>query len=59
MDYTIYQVDAFTDTLLKETPCVVPLEKWLDDSILLNIAKENAVPETAFFVKNDKNIHLR
>ena len=60
MDYTIYQVDAFTDTLFKGNPaCVVPLEKWLDDSILLNIAKENAVPETAFFVKNDKNIHLR
>ena len=60
MDYTIYQVDAFTDTLFKGNPaCVVPLEKWLDDSILLNIAKENAVPETAFFVKNDKYIHLR
>ena len=60
MDYTIYQVDAFTDTLFKGNPaCVVPLEKWLDDSILLNIAKENAVPETAFFVKNEKNIHLR
>ena len=56
MDYTIYQVDAFTDTLFKGNPaCVVPLEKWLDDSILLNIAKENAVPETAFFVKNDKS----
>ena len=60
MDYIIYQVDAFTDKLFNGNPaCVVPLKKWLDDSILLNIAKENAVPETAFFVKNDKNIHLR
>ena len=60
MDYIIYQVDAFTDKLFSGNPaCVVPLKKWLDDYILLNIAKENAVPETAFFVKNDKNIHLR
>ena len=52
MDYTIYQVDAFTDNIFQGNPaCVVPLDKWLEDSILLNIAKENAVPETAFFVQ--------
>ena len=60
MDYTIYQVDAFTKNLFQGNPaCVVPLDKWLTDSILLNIAKENAVPETAFFVQNKEGIRLR
>ena len=49
MDYTIYQVDAFTDTLFKGNPaCVVPLEKWLDDSILLNIAKEKGIVKPTY-----------
>ncbi|MDG1762917.1 MAG: PhzF family phenazine biosynthesis protein [Flavobacteriaceae bacterium] len=56
----LYQIDAFTDHLFGGNPaCVVPLNKWLDDNILLKIAKENAVPETAFFVEREKNIHLR
>jgi predicted PhzF superfamily epimerase YddE/YHI9 len=60
MDYSIYQVDAFTDSLFKGNPaCVVPLDRWLEDDILLNIAKENAVPETAFFVQKNNEIHLR
>ena len=60
MDYSIYQVDAFTDSLFKGNPaCVVPLDRWLDDDILLNVAKENGVPETAFFVKKNNEIQLR
>jgi PhzF family phenazine biosynthesis protein len=56
----IYQIDAFTNQLFKGNPaCVVPLSKWPDDKILLKIAKENAVPETAFFVKKQNSIHLR
>ena len=39
--------------------CVIPLKEWLSDELLLKIAKENAVPETAFFVKKNKKIHLR
>ena len=51
MDYSIFQVDAFTNSLFKGNPaCVVPLDKWLKDGMLLNIARENAVPETAFFI---------
>ena len=60
MDYSIYQVDAFTDSLFKGNPaCVVPLDRWLDDDVLLNVAKENGVPETAFFIKKNNEIHLR
>lgn len=60
MNYKIYQIDAFTDTIFGGNPaCVVPLDKWLPDEILLKIAKENAVPETAFFVDKGEKIHLR
>ena len=51
MQYEFYQVDAFTDTVFGGNPaCVVPLATWLPDGVLLNIAKENAVAETAFFL---------
>lgn len=51
MQLSLYQIDAFTDQLFGGNPaCVVPLESWLDDSLLLKIAKENAVAETAFFI---------
>ncbi len=60
MKLNIYQIDAFTDKIFEGNPaCVVPLVTWLPDDVLLKIAKENAVAETAFFVDNDKKIHLR
>lgn len=60
MKYRLYQVDAFTDKLFKGNPaCVVPLDAWLPDDLLLQIAKENAVAETVFFVIKDGKIHLR
>jgi PhzF family phenazine biosynthesis protein len=60
MKLELYQIDAFTNKVFKGNPaCVVPLEYWLDDKILLNIAKENAVAETAFFVIKENSIHLR
>ena len=60
MKLDLYQIDAFTDKIFGGNPaCVVPLQKWLADDVLLNIAKENAVAETAFFVMNGNKIHLR
>jgi PhzF family phenazine biosynthesis protein len=60
MKLPLYQIDAFTDTVFGGNPaCVVPLEKWLPDALLLKIARENAVAETAFFVRNGERIHLR
>jgi predicted PhzF superfamily epimerase YddE/YHI9 len=48
-----YHVDAFTDELFKGNPaCVIPLENWLKDDLMLKIAAENGVAETAFFIKN-------
>ena len=43
MELDLYQIDSFTDTIFKGNPaCVVPLNEWLSDEVLLNIAKENA-----------------
>ena len=43
----IFQIDAFTSEVFKGNPaCVMPLEQWLPDDILLNIAKENNVSES-------------
>ena len=60
MKLNLYQIDAFTDKTFGGNPaCVVPLDNWLGDDILLKIAKENAVAETAFFVDQGDKIHLR
>lgn len=60
MKLNLYQIDAFTDKTFGGNPaCVVPLDKWLTDDILLKIVKENAVAETAFFVNKGDKIHLR
>jgi PhzF family phenazine biosynthesis protein len=60
MNLKIYQVDAFTSELFGGNPAaVVPLEKWLDDKTLQNIAAENNLAETAFFVKEGDHYHIR
>ena len=60
MKFNLYQIDAFTDSVFGGNPaCVVPLKEWLPDSLLLKIAKENAVAETAFFIDNGDKIMLR
>lgn len=54
MKLPIYQIDAFASTVFRGNPAaVVPLEAWLSDDILLNIAAENNLAETAFFVRKD------
>ncbi|NVJ60121.1 MAG: PhzF family phenazine biosynthesis protein [Gammaproteobacteria bacterium] len=56
----IYQVDAFTDKVFQGNPAaVVPLYSWLDDRTLLNIAAENNLSETAFFILGADKIELR
>jgi len=50
----IYQVDAFTEKVFSGNPAaIVPLDEWLDPHILQEIAVENNLSETAFFVKNE------
>jgi len=60
MKLELYQVDAFTSAVFGGNPaCVVPLSEWLPDELMLKIAKENAVAETAFFIDNGATISLR
>ncbi|SCY62877.1 PhzF family phenazine biosynthesis protein [Butyrivibrio sp. INlla14] len=55
-----YIVDAFTDRIFSGNPAAVcVMDKWLDDSVMMQIAAENNLSETAFIVKEDKGYHLR
>lgn len=60
MSLSIYQVDAFTSKLFAGNPAaVVPLEEWMTDEKMQNIASENNLSETAFFVKEGESYRLR
>ena len=60
MKLEIFQVDAFTSKPFAGNPAaVVPLESWLPDETMLDIAAENNLAETAFFVKNGDGFDLR
>lgn len=51
MKLPIYQLDAFTDTLFAGNPAaVMPGKKWLPDALMQQLAMENNLAETAFFV---------
>ena len=60
MKLEIFQVDAFTSKPFGGNPAaVVPLESWLTDETMLQIAAENNLAETAFFVKNGGQYDIR
>lgn len=55
-----FQVDAFTKKIFGGNPAaVVPLEFWLDEELMQRIAEENNLSETAFFVKEGDEYHIR
>jgi PhzF family phenazine biosynthesis protein len=48
---TLFQIDAFTDRLFGGNPAaIVPLRQWIDDTLMQQLAMENNLAETAFFV---------
>jgi PhzF family phenazine biosynthesis protein len=52
MKLKLWQIDAFATKVLEGNPAaIVPLDDWLDDSLMQKIAGENNLAETAFFVK--------
>lgn len=60
MKLNIYQIDAFASRPFTGNPAaVVPLERWLPDDVMLNIAMENNLAETAYFVANGDGYDLR
>lgn len=51
MKFTLYQIDAFTGNLFGGNPAaVIPLDEWLDEKLMQQIAMENNLSETVFFV---------
>lgn len=60
MRLRIWQVDAFASRRFGGNPAaVVPLEAWLADELMLAIANENNLSETAFFVRDGNEYHIR
>jgi PhzF family phenazine biosynthesis protein len=60
MEIPIYQVDAFASRPFRGNPAAVcPLTGWPDDGLMQQIAAENNLAETAFFVPEGKGFHLR
>lgn len=60
MKLRLFQVDAFTSEVFGGNPAaVVPLSSWLDDDLMQQIAAENNLAETAFFVPGEKRRGLR
>ena len=56
----IYQIDAFTNHVFKGNPAaVIPLEKWLPTNVMQQIAAENNLSETAFFVKQATHFEIK
>lgn len=61
MKIALYQIDAFTDRRFGGNPAAVcPLDEWPEDRLLQQIADENNLAETAFFVRlSDDRFQLR
>ncbi len=60
MKLEIYQVDAFTNRLFGGNPAaVVPLDEWIEDELMQNLAMENNLAETVFFVPNGNEFDIR
>lgn len=60
MQQEIFQVDAFTGQLFAGNPAAVcPLEEWLPDGVMQQIAAENALSETAFVCRENGAWRIR
>ena len=60
MNLKMFQVDAFASLPFTGNPAaVVPLAEWLTDEVMLRIAGENNLSETAFFVPENGGYRIR
>lgn len=60
MELSIYQIDAFAKKTFEGNPAAIcPLDAWLPDEVLLSIAEENNLSETAYFIKTKTGYHIR
>lgn len=60
MKLTLYQIDAFTRKVFKGNPAaVIPLTEWIDDELMQQLALENNLSETVFFVPKGEDYEIR
>lgn len=60
MKLPIYIADAFTNKLFGGNPAAIcPLQEWLPEIIMQNLAAENNLSETAFIVQEEDSFHIR
>jgi PhzF family phenazine biosynthesis protein len=60
MKLNVYVVNAFAETTFGGNPAaVVPLEQWLNDELLQQIAAQHNLAETAFVVPQDDDFSIR
>ncbi|MBI3396071.1 MAG: PhzF family phenazine biosynthesis protein [Spirochaetia bacterium] len=60
MKIKVHHVDAFADHVFRGNPAAVcPLDAWLPETQMQNIAQENNLPETAFVVRTEQSYHIR
>ncbi|CAG5004546.1 putative isomerase YddE [Dyadobacter sp. CECT 9275] len=60
MKLPLYQVDAFTNQIFAGNPAaIVPLNEWISDELMVNIAAENNLAETAFYVPSENGFDIR
>jgi PhzF family phenazine biosynthesis protein len=60
MELKLYQVDTFASEVFKGNPAAIcPLESWLPDKTMQNIASENNLSETAFYIPSESGFHIR
>lgn len=60
MKLIIYQVDAFANKVFEGNPAaVIPMQEWMDDELMQQIAMENNLAETAFFVPKGDDFTIR
>jgi PhzF family phenazine biosynthesis protein len=60
MQLPLYQIDAFAGRVFAGNPAAVcPLEAWLPDPVMQDIARENNLSETAFLVPENGDYAIR
>lgn len=60
MKLKVYIANAFSDKMFGGNPAaVVPLKEWLSDSLMQQIAAQNNLAETAYFVQQGNDYSIR
>ena len=60
MELPVFHIDVFSNEVFRGNPAAVcPLDYWIEEPVMQNIARENNLSETAFFVDRGDYYQLR